>query len=123
MKSKILNSLIILTSLFAYLEWGGNRHSFIFQVESEILTKLVTDTFAILHPFILIPLFGQLLALVTLFQKKPSKTLTYISIASIGLLLVFLFLIGLISFNYKILLSTIPFLVVSVLAIRHYRKI
>jgi putative flippase GtrA len=67
-------------------------------------------------------MIGQIILAVTLFQKKPSKILTYISIGGLGLLLLFMFLIGLISLNYKIALSTIPFIVVAVLTVIHYRK-
>jgi hypothetical protein len=42
--------------------------------------------------------------------------------AGIGLLLVLMFVIGLISVNYKIGLSTLPFLIVSFLMIRHLVK-
>jgi uncharacterized protein YacL len=123
MKSKILNSLLIITSLIGYLEWGVDSHSFLFQAEAQIFSKLFTNPISTLHPFTVLPMLGQLLLVVTLFQKTPSKTLTYISIGSLGLLLGFMFVIGLMSLNYKITISTIPFIIVSVIAIRHYRKI
>ncbi|RIV71956.1 hypothetical protein [Flagellimonas aequoris] len=122
MKSKILNSLLIITSLLGYLEWGGNSRSFLFQVEYEILSKIFTDPISALHPFTILPLIGQVILLVTLFQKTPSKTLTYISIGGLGILLVLMFVIGLMSLNYKIIISIIPFLTVTILAIRHYKK-
>lgn len=123
MKSKILNSLLIITSLLGYLEWSGNSHSFLFQAEREILSKLFTDPISTLHPFTILPLIGQLILIITLFQKTPSKALTYISMGSLGILLAFMFVIGLLSLNYKIIISTIPFIVVSVIVIRHYRKV
>ncbi len=123
MKSKIFNSLLIITSLLGYLEWSGNSHSFLFQAEAELLSKLLTDPTSILHPFTLLPLIGQIILIATLIQKSPSKILTYISIGSLGLLLGFMFVIGLMSFNYKIVISTIPFIVISISAIIYYRKI
>jgi len=123
MKSKILNSLLIITSLLGYLEWSGNSNSFLFQAEGEILSKLFTDPISTLHPFTILPLIGQIILIVTLFQKTPNKILTYISIGSLGILLEFMFVIGLMSLNFKIIVSTIPFIAVSVIAIRHYRKI
>ena len=122
MKHKILNLALVLTSLIGYLEWGTGSKMFLFQGEMEILSKLFTDPGSVLHPFTLLPLFGQILLLVTLAQKQPGKWLTYIGLACIGILLVFMFVIGLISFNYKILLSTLPFLVTAVLTIRHLRR-
>ncbi|MCC7521736.1 MAG: hypothetical protein IT220_08900 [Flavobacteriaceae bacterium] len=123
MKSKIINLLLIITSLLGYLEWGGGSHIFLFAGEIEIIQKLFTNPTSVIHPFTLIPLMGQILLLITLFQKTPSKILTYISIAGLSLLLGFMFIVGLMSMNIKIIISTIPFIVVSILAIRHYRKI
>ena len=123
MKSKFLNFLLIITSLIGYLEWGTNTHTFLFQAEGEILFKLITNPSSVLHPLTILPMIGQLLLIFTLFQKKPSKKLTYISIAALGILLGFMLVIGLLSLNYKIIISTIPFIVVAVLAVRHYRKI
>ncbi|MBK7637650.1 MAG: hypothetical protein WAT22_14200 [Saprospiraceae bacterium] len=123
MKPKILNALLIVTSLLGYLEWSGDSHTFLFQAEAEILHKLFTNPSSVVHPFILLPLIGQILLLITLFQKSPSKILTYVSIAGLGLLLGFMFIIGLISLNYKIIISTISFLVVAVLTIINLRKL
>lgn len=123
MKSKILNFLLIITSLIGYLEWGKNSHSFLFQAEGEILTKLFTDPASVIHPFTILPMLGQVLLIITLFQKKQSKILTYISIVCLGILLVLMFVIGIMSLKYKIIFSTIPFIAVAIFAIIHYRKI
>ncbi|MFC4740089.1 hypothetical protein ACFO3U_08785 [Flavobacterium ponti] len=122
MKSKILNFLLIITSLLGYLEWSGNNHIFLFKAEAEIFLKLFTNPLSVLHPFTILPLVGQILLLITLFQKTPNKTLSFISIAGLGLLLGFMFIIGLLSLNFKVIISTIPFIIVSVLAIRHYKN-
>jgi hypothetical protein len=122
-KSKIFNFSLIITSLFGYLEWGGNNHSFLFQTEGEIFSKLFTDPSSVLHPFTILPMAGQLLLVITLFQKKPSKKLTYISIGGLGLLLGLMFVIGIISFNIKTILSTIPFIIIAILTIQYYRKL
>lgn len=122
MKDKSLNILLIITSLFGYLEWSGNNHSFLFQAEAEIISRLFTDPLSIVHPFTILPLLGQLILIGTLFQKLPSKSLTFISIGCLGILVAFMFAVGLISLNYRIIISTIPFLSTSVIAIRHYSK-
>ena len=123
MKSKILSGLLIITSLLGFLQWGKNQELFLFQAEAEIITKLFTDTMSVIHPFTLLPLMGQLLLLFTLFQNPPSKKLTYVSIGALGLLLGFMFIIGILSLNYKILLSVIPFWITAIMTIRHHRKI
>jgi hypothetical protein len=116
--AKTLNTLLLLASLIGYLEWSGNNHLFIFEAEREIILKLFTDTNSVIHPLIIIPMGGQILLVLTLFQKKANKIMTYLSIAMLGCLLYFMLFIGLMSFNYKIITSTLPFLFISIAIIR-----
>lgn len=122
MKNKILNLALILTSLLGYLEWGTGNKMFLFQIEGEVLSKLFSDPVSALHPFTVLPLLGQILLIVTLFQQQPGKMLTYIGIGCIGLLLAFIFFIGLISLNFKVLLFALPFLLVAAWTIRENIK-
>ncbi len=122
MKSRFFNFLLIITSLLGYLEWSGNNHKFLFQAEIEILSKLFTNPTAVFHPFTIIPLLGQSILLVTIFQSKPNKTLTFLGIGAIGILMLFMFLVGIMALNYKIIISTIPFILLSITTIRHYKK-
>lgn len=122
MKIKILNVLLIISSLFGYLEWGEGQHSFLFQIEAELFQKIVSEPSSVIHPFTVIPSIGQLLLLITVFQKKPNKILTYIGIGSLGLLLGFMTLIGIIGKNPKIFFSTIPFLVFALMVIFNFKK-
>ncbi len=122
MKAKILNIVLIIFSLIGYLEWGTDNKSFLFEGEYEVLSNIFTNPEKVVHPFTVIPLLGQILLLITLFQKKPSKMLTYIGIACVGLLLGFMFFIGLIGMKFKILLSTLPFLATAVYTILYLRK-
>jgi hypothetical protein len=118
MHAKILNTLLVLSSLIGYLEWSGNNQLFIFEAEREIILKLFTDTNSVIHPLIIIPIGGQILLVVTLFQKKANKIMTYLSIAMLGCLLYLMLFIGIFSFNYKIIISTLPFLFISIAIVR-----
>lgn len=122
MKTKLLNLALILTSLIGYLEWGTNNSSFLFQAEFEVLQTLIRNPIAAAHPFTLIPLLGQILLLVTLFQKKASKWLTLISILCLGFLFGFMFVVGILAMSANIILSTLPFIITAVLAIRAIRQ-
>lgn len=95
---------------------------FLYQGEWEVLTKLVNDPASAAHPFVLLPLAGQVLLIVTLFQKQPGKWLTIAGVGAIGVLLVFMFIIGIIGFNLRIFGSTLPFVVVSTWAILNAMK-
>jgi hypothetical protein len=118
--AKILNTLLLLASLIGYLEWSGNNHLFIFEAEREIILKLFTDANSVIHPLIIIPIGGQILLVLTLFQKKANKIMTHLSIAMLGCLLYFMLFIGLMSFNYKIIISTLPFLFISIAIVRRF---
>ncbi len=122
MKQKLLNVSLIITSLLGYLEWGMEHKMFLFQMEAEVFKKLISTPGSVLHPLVLLPLFGQVLLLSTLFQARPGKWLTYAGIGCIGLLLGFMFVIGLLGFYYKIYLSTLPFIILAIFAIKNLRR-
>lgn len=122
MKARILNILLILTSLFGYLEWGGNNHLFLYQAELDIVIKLINDPSSVMHPFILLPLIGQIILIATIFQQKPNKVLTYTGIGCLAILLVFMFIIGTLSINFKIILSSVPFITIAFYTIIYNRK-
>lgn len=121
-KGKLLNACLIVSSLVGYLEWGKGSKQFLFQAETEILLKVFTTPASAIHPFTLLPLLGQILLLVTLFQNKPGKVLTFMGMAGIGILLVFMFGVGLMTINIKIAASTLPFLVTGFFTIRYHKK-
>jgi len=122
MKGKILNLALVLTSLVGYLEWGTENRMFLFQGEALIISKLFSNPESVIHPFVLLPLFGQIILIVTLFQKIPGKRLTVIGMTSVAILLALLFVIGIMSLNYKILLSSIPFIAILVVTIFQLRQ-
>jgi hypothetical protein len=121
MKGKILNLLVILTSLIGFLQWGKGNSMFLFQAEAEVLSKLFVSTMDVIHPLIMLPLLGQILLILTLFQKEPNKFLTLSGVCALGLLLGLMFFIGLIDLNIKILASTIPFLITVFFIFRHHK--
>lgn len=119
---RIINIILLLTFLMGYLEWGKGSHLFIFQAEAEILWKAVHSPKEIFHPFILIPFFGQIMILYTIFQKQPSRTLSLAGLACLSTIMLLLFFIGIYGPNYKILGSTIPFLFAGIFVLRHNWK-
>jgi hypothetical protein len=122
MKSKVLNLLLIVTPLIGYLEWGNHNSMFLYQGELEVVYRLFTAPTSVLHPLTLLPLFGQIILFITLFQKEPSKRWTYIAIGSLSMLLLLMLFVGILELNFKIISSTIPFLITAILTIIHFRK-
>ena len=122
MDKRILNALLIVTSLIGYLEWGEDKSMFLFQGEWDVLSKMFSDPMSIVHPLTILPMVGQLLLLITLFQNPPKSILTYSGIACIGSLLFMVLLVGMISGNVKIIISALPFFVVVFLVVRERFK-
>ena len=121
MKARVLNFLLLATSLCAYLEWGDKQHLFLFQAELILFSKLMHDPLAVLHPMIVLPFIGQVLLLITLFQKKPNWLYTILSLIFLGVLNVFIFVVGLLSLNMKITIASFPFIVISILILKQIR--
>lgn len=119
--SKQLTALLFLSSFFGYLEWGDNA-SFLFEVEWELIQVLVNDPMSAMHPFTVLPMLGQIGLVVALFQKSPTKWLVYTSIGCLGILFGLMSFIGISSGVPKIFLSTLPFLILSVLVIVRLRR-
>lgn len=111
-----------MSSLLGYLEWGTDKSTFLAEAELDIVLKLFTNPVSVVHPFVLLPMAGQIILIITLFQSTPNKILMYIGIGSIGILLFFMFVIGIISLNYKITISTIPFIFAVFFTIRNLRS-
>lgn len=123
MNKKLLNILLLVTFHLGYLEWGKDQSLFIFQAEQEIFSKATTDFKNVLHPLILIPSIGLMLLLITLFQSNPGRKLTLTGLACLSIFMVLLFFIGLLGLNFKILLSTIPFIITGSIIIFNKRGV
>lgn len=117
--NKFLPLLILLSSLIGYLEWGGGNSGYLFNLEYDLIRKGMSRS-ELMHPFILLPLVGQIVLLVSLFYPKRAWVITGILLLSVIMLMILL--VGFLSMNYKIILSAIPFLVLSVYYIISSRK-
>lgn len=122
MKLKLLIGGILISSFFGYLEWANNK-TFLFQAEYLLFTKLFSDPVSVFHPFTIIPLAGQILLITSLFKKNPFKICLLIAIAAIGLLFLIILTVGVLSKNFKTIISVMPFFVFSFLTLKQaFRK-
>lgn len=122
MKAKLLNLGLILSSFIGYLEWGADQSNMLILMEWELIKLFVTDPLSALHPFTIIPMLGQILLLITLFQKTPDRLLTYLGLGFLSLLLLMVLLVGFLAMNFMIIASALPFVVIGVLTLMHLRK-
>ena len=111
-KNRILNLLLFVSFLICYLEWASGNAGFLFQLEFSVFSMNATrDTF--IHPFILAPLLGQLLLLISVFY--PNKKMTFFGIILSSILVLLILLVGILGLSLKIIASTIPFIALSIL--------
>lgn len=119
MKNILVIGLLI-SSLFCYLEWA-DQSTFLWEVEWMLLTNKASNG-SFTHPFILIPILGQLLLVIALFKKQSPFRFVFIGMAFISLLVLMILLVGLLSLNVKIIVSALPYLIFSVACIIYYKK-
>lgn len=122
MQSKKLILLILISSFFGYLEWGGDNSTFLYQAEWAVFEGLFRAPLTILHPLTVIPIIGQVLLIIALLKKNPPKYLVIIGIICIAILYLLMLFVGLLELNWKIILSTFPFLVLSTVMLNRIRR-
>ena len=113
-KLNIILLLLFLTSFFGYLEWG-ERQEFIFQMEFDVLKKIFTNPASVVHPFIVLPLLGQIILLIALLRKQTNKYLILLGIFGIFLLYAMIFIVGILSMKFKIMFSVLPFFILALI--------
>lgn len=113
MNHKIIGILLILFSGIGYLEWGNQQSTFLFQAEIELFKKIFTDPISVMHPLTILPILGQILILFAIIKSPFSKKTMFIGIGFLSILLGFMLVIGCISGNPKIIISTLPFIGLS----------
>ena len=106
---KIINIGLILSFQLCYLEWPNNA-SFIFQAEYEIFTKTEQLIKNFMHPIILIGFASQAFILFAAIFKNFNSRLNFIGVISLTPIVLIFLAVGFISFNFKIIISTIPYM-------------
>jgi hypothetical protein len=111
--------LILLAFLVCYLEWSGGNSGFIFKMEYDLFSKDFKPA-NFFHPMILLPLAGQLCLLFSLFYQN--RKLIIAAIILLSVLVLMIFLVGILSLNFKIIASTLPFLGLAIYYLFRSRK-
>lgn len=117
-KYKFFIFLLIISSFIGYMEWPGNNHGFLILMQYEIIFGKYFDLKNFFHPVILLPLIGEILLIITLFQKKISKVLLFTGMACLSVIMIIIFVVGIASLNIKIFASSIPFFIISFIILK-----
>lgn len=112
---RVVNAGLLIAFSICYLEWGKDNAAFIFQVEYTIFSKESGLMQTLTHPVILPGLVGQILLIISILKKTLNKTINLTGVLLLGFIVLFLLYIGICSANYKIMLSTVPYITLSAL--------
>lgn len=114
MKQAINLALLIGFSI-CYLEWPPDNSMFIFMAEYEIFANQKNWVSNFTHPIIIVGLVAQLILLYCVFNKNASYKINSIGIWLLTPIVLLFFVVGLLSLNAKIALSTLPYLIMVML--------
>ena len=120
--NRLLNLGLLIAFQFCYLEWP-NHSMFVFEAEYDIFSKTESLFNNLMHPIILLGLITQLLLLLGFVLKYFNKKINNIAVLLLSILVLFIFLIGILDWNYKIIISTSPFLILAGIYFTKLRKI
>lgn len=120
---RLLSILLIISFQFGYLQWGSNDHMFVFEVEAALISNFASKYRSLLHPFILVPLIGFILHIYNIIKPGIRKRYPLIGIVCLSTLMLMLLFIGLLAQKGKIIVSTLPFIMIAVISVLYYRKI
>ncbi|HLF64674.1 MAG TPA: hypothetical protein VI603_13010 [Saprospiraceae bacterium] len=119
---RLIHLGLLITFLLCYLEWGQDNSGFLFQLEYSVISAGNKSLSSIVHPLILLPFAGQVILLIAVFLRNPNRRLVNVSILLLSVLVLVILLVGILVFELKIILSTLPFLMLSVYYIFFYKK-
>lgn len=120
--NRLLNLGLLIAFQFCYLEWP-NHSMFVFEAEYDIFSKTESLFNNLMHPIILLGLITQLLLFLGFVLKYFNKKINNIAVLLLSILVLFIFLIGILDWNYKIITSTTPFLILAGIYFTKLRKI
>lgn len=122
-RRKLLVILLLLSFQFLYLEWAGGNKMFVFNVEADLFRNIRSNLKSFAHPFIFIPLIGNILLALSLFASGNRVLLTVFGITGLGLLGIMLLLISMLSLNLKMLAAALPFMIIVFLLLRYLQQL
>lgn len=119
---RLLYIALALFPLLCYMEWGGSQAAFLYEAEYEVLFHAKTPGQTFSHPLVFLPLAGQFILLIAACLKKPNRRMAVAGQLMLSLLVALILVAGLLSLNIRMILSTAPFIIASVIFYRTYKK-
>ena len=119
---RFLIFLTVVASSLVIVHWGMFNEAFLIQYEWMTLMHCLqaSPTWSTIPIFVTI--VGQLLLIISLIQKKLKKPLLYTGLALTSVTVVQLLLAGILSVDYKMVGSSLPFVLLVILLLPTGKK-
>jgi hypothetical protein len=114
---RFLKIALFITFLICYLDFGHDGSGFIGQIEYLVIKNLNADISSLQNPLFILALIGQILILISVFNSNHSNGLIFLGIKLLGVIVLLILIFGIFLLNLKMIVSTIPFIVVVILYI------
>lgn len=108
---------ILISFLMVYVEWG-KESEFLFQMQFDIFIHSANTFNILMVPVVFIPIIGQLLLFFSAFRNSDSKKTGLAGIIFCSLPVILVFIGGIFTGNLKMIISTLPFFIISFLYFR-----
>jgi len=119
---RILNLALVIAFQICFLEWPPSNSMFIFQGEYLIFSIKEQLIDNLIHPIILTGLIAQLILLSGFLLPRINKMVNTLGVILLGIVVLLFFVVGLITLNYKIALSTLPYLGLTIVYFVKFRN-
>lgn len=110
---RLTNLLLLVSFFFVYLEWGKGNSAFLFDVLREIIAHKSDPLKTLTHPIVLSGIIGIGALVSCILMPKPNRWLNLLAVSLPALIVLFISLIGAFGLNYRIFISTLPFLILT----------
>jgi hypothetical protein len=112
--NRLLKIGIFISFLICFVDFGHDGAVFVGELEYNIIVNLkdTAGSFTIL--FFLLPFIGQLIISVSIF-KNNAITKIFFGTILLSFIVLLILILGLLTSNIKIIISTIPFISISII--------
>jgi hypothetical protein len=122
MMLRFINIGLLLAFSLCYMEWGQGNSSFIFQTQYTLFSNTDNLMSSLTHPLIIAGLIGQLLLLYCAIKSNPNRIVNTSGILILSPVVLLTLLAGALAGNLKMIVSTLPYLVLAVIYFLRFRK-
>lgn len=121
-KKQLLAAGLFISFFFGYLEWGTGNTAFVYEGFLEVISNAQRLKSNFTHPLIVLPLIGQIIFLVSSFNKSLKNKWLITALVLTGLLFIMILLAGILSTNFKIIVSALPYLIFAIAMVQTIQK-